>query len=339
MAGFHPCLDGIAAPCLAKRARSLAVVAMAGASLAACATTGPAPTSLARNSPPPRAGDHGAPAGRGTMRPYQVNGVWYTPREQPDYDVQGVASWYGAQFHNRRTADGEVFDMDSASAAHKTLPLPCIVEVTNLENGRRLRVRVNDRGPFVEGRIIDLSREAARQLGFYAKGTARVRVRYVGPADLARPEDGLRYAKADPQPQPQPQPQSRPLPQPTPKPQAYAQNDDDLSARPAEHPDAGAARSQPRAADPVAQTSAAPSNDYLPSPPRVVRIQAGAFNDRSNAERAAARLAAQGETSIDTIQRGESVLYRVTVRCAGDDKAVDRVAAAGFPGAHLLDAF
>lgn len=325
LAGFLPSIDAQ----FAGRSRTLALVALAGASLAACATTGPAPTSVARTSSPSRGADHAAGQARGVMRPYQVNGVWYTPRDQPGYDVQGTASWYGAQFHNRRTADGEIFDMDSASAAHKTLPLPCIVEVTNLENGRRLRVRVNDRGPFVEGRIIDLSREAAKQLGFYAKGTARVRVRYVGPADLARPEDGVRYAQADP-----PAPRPRPQP-PQPAPPADARGEDDPAAAPARHPGADSeAWTQAVAAD-----APPPTNGYLPSPPRIVRIQAAAFSDRGNAERAAARLAGQGETSIDTIQRGENVLYRVTVRCAGDDQAVGRVAAAGFPGAHLLEAF
>jgi rare lipoprotein A len=116
------------------------------------------------------------------MKPYEVNGVVYRPRAQSNYDEVGIATWYGAQYHNRQTADGELFDMDRATAAHTTLPLPCIVEVTNLDNGRRIRVRVNDRGPFVRGRILDLSREGAKELGFYAKGSARVRVRYVGPA-------------------------------------------------------------------------------------------------------------------------------------------------------------
>jgi rare lipoprotein A len=116
------------------------------------------------------------------MKPYEVNGVVYRPRAQPNYDEVGIATWYGAQYHNRQTADGEIFDTDRASAAHTTLPLPCIVEVTNLDNGRRIRVRVNDRGPFVRGRILDLSREGAKELGFYMKGSARVRVRYVGPA-------------------------------------------------------------------------------------------------------------------------------------------------------------
>ena len=106
-----------------------------------------------------------APIVSGTMRPYQVRGRWYTPKEQPDYEEVGMASWYGDAFNGRPTSSGERFDMHQLTAAHKTLPLPGLVEVTNLENGRRLVVRVNDRGPFVDSRIIDLSREAAQELG------------------------------------------------------------------------------------------------------------------------------------------------------------------------------
>ena len=153
-------------------ARAL-VFALALAGLTACATA----------PPPPVAANSGL---GGTMRPYQIGGLWYYPQVQPGYDRQGLASWYGAAEHHRKTADGEVFDMNIASAAHTTLPLPSLVEVTNLDNGRRIRVRVNDRGPFVRGRIIDLSRQAAKDLGFYQQGMARVRVRYVGPA----PRDG-----------------------------------------------------------------------------------------------------------------------------------------------------
>jgi rare lipoprotein A len=130
----------------------------------------------------------GAPGGawgvNGTMRPYEVGGVHYTPRAQPHYNQVGLASWYGKQSRYHTTADGEAFNMDVASAAHATLPLPSLVEITNLGNGRRIRVRVNDRGPFGRGRIIDLSRQGAKDLGFYDKGTARVRVRYLGPAPL-----------------------------------------------------------------------------------------------------------------------------------------------------------
>ncbi len=108
--------------------------------------------------------------------PYQIKGVWYYPREDPDYDVTGIASWYGSAFHGKATANGETYDMNSLTAAHKTLPMPSSVRVTNLENGRSMVLRVNDRGPFVHGRIIDVSRRAAQLLGFQKSGIAKVRV-------------------------------------------------------------------------------------------------------------------------------------------------------------------
>ena len=119
--------------------------------------------------------------------PYQVAGIWYYPKEQPDYDQTGIASWYGTQFHGRVTADGEVFDRNAISAAHPTLPMPVNVRVTNLQNGRSIVVRVNDRGPFINGRIIDLSERAADLLGYRAQGTARVRVTFLGRAELNGP--------------------------------------------------------------------------------------------------------------------------------------------------------
>lgn len=132
-----------------------------------------------------------APSGKGGAsphfkvgNPYQVKGVWYYPEEDPTYSKVGTASWYGRQFHGRLTANGEIFDMNRMSAAHTTLPLPSMVEVTNLENGRSVVVRVNDRGPFADNRIIDMSRQAARELGFEQQGTTKVRVRYRGPARL-----------------------------------------------------------------------------------------------------------------------------------------------------------
>lgn len=115
-------------------------------------------------------------------RPYQVSGVWYVPARENDYDETGVASWYGPGFHGRSTSNGERFDENLISAAHTTLPIPSYVEVRNLENGRTVVARLNDRGPFVGDRIIDMSRAAARELGFENQGTAQVRVRYLGPA-------------------------------------------------------------------------------------------------------------------------------------------------------------
>src|SRR6266567_1731886 len=150
--------------------RSLPVIVVLGLALAGCASSGPK-----------FAGSHHSrhPAGQPIYRvePYQVKGVWYTPRADYSYDETGTASWYGPGFDQQLTADNEVYDMNQLSAAHKTLPLPSVVQVTNLQNGRSLRLRVNDRGPFVDGRIIDLSRRAAQLLGFETIGTAPVRVK------------------------------------------------------------------------------------------------------------------------------------------------------------------
>ena len=116
--------------------------------------------------------------------PYQVGGVWYYPERDLAYDETGIGSWYGDEFAGRLTANGEIFDPDMVTAAHKTLPMPSVVRVTNLDNGKSLVVRINDRGPFVAGRIIDLSREAARLIGYRDQGIARVRVQVLAEQTL-----------------------------------------------------------------------------------------------------------------------------------------------------------
>lgn len=129
------------------------------------------------------------PSGNGTSTnykigsPYQVAGVWYYPKEQSKYNETGLASWYGSKFHGKKTANGEIYDRFAMTAAHKTLPMPVKVRVTNLANGRQVILRVNDRGPFVAGRIIDVSEKAAGLLGFKGHGTAKVRVEYLGRMD------------------------------------------------------------------------------------------------------------------------------------------------------------
>jgi rare lipoprotein A len=117
--------------------------------------------------------------------PYQVEGKWFVPTHEPNYDEVGVASWYGPTFHGKDSASGEQFDENAMTAAHPTLPIPSLVRVTNLENGRSVIVRLNDRGPFVDDRIIDLSKKAGEVLNLHGKGTAKVRVQYVGPAPAA----------------------------------------------------------------------------------------------------------------------------------------------------------
>ncbi len=125
---------------------------------------------------------------RKTGKPYQVAGRWYYPLQSAaGYDETGIASWYGRDFHGKKTANGETYNMHAMSAAHKTLPLPTMVRVTNLDNGRSVVVRVNDRGPFVKNRIIDLSYAAARALGYDRKGTARVRVQALSGSVAASP--------------------------------------------------------------------------------------------------------------------------------------------------------
>lgn len=109
-------------------------------------------------------------------KPYQIMGQWYYPKEDYNYSEEGIASWYGEDFHEKKTANGEDYNMNTLTAAHRTLPLPSIVRVTNLENGRSLVLRVNDRGPYAKNRIIDISKRGAELLGFKSKGTAKVRV-------------------------------------------------------------------------------------------------------------------------------------------------------------------
>ena len=108
--------------------------------------------------------------------PYKIMGKWYYPKEDYAYSEVGIASWYGEDFHAKKTANGEKYDMNTLTAAHRTLPLPSIVRVTNLENGRSLVLRVNDRGPYAKDRIIDISKRGAQLLGYQTKGTAKVRV-------------------------------------------------------------------------------------------------------------------------------------------------------------------
>ena len=115
-------------------------------------------------------------------KPYKINGRWYKPRHQPRYNKTGIASWYGPNFHGRKTANGEIYDQTALSAAHPTLPLPSYVRVTNVRNNRSVIVRVNDRGPFHKNRIIDLSYRTAELLGTRAGGIAKVKVKYIGRA-------------------------------------------------------------------------------------------------------------------------------------------------------------
>jgi rare lipoprotein A len=176
-------------------ARGLAAVA-ACLVLANCASSGIAsrvdPKYGVSSSPRVVALGDPVPKGGGTYRvgkPYVVAGRVYVPEEDVNYREEGMASWYGDDFHGRLTANGEIFDMASLSAAHPTLPMPCYVRVTNLSNGKSLIVRVNDRGPYHGNRVMDVSSRAAELLEFKNNGLARVRVEYVARAPLEGSDD------------------------------------------------------------------------------------------------------------------------------------------------------
>jgi rare lipoprotein A len=205
--------------------------------------------------------------------PYQVAGKWYVPAYEPNYDEVGIASWYGPTFHGKDAASGEVFDEMAMTAAHPTLPIPSLVRVTNLENGKSVVVRLNDRGPFVDDRIIDLSRAAGKALDMHDKGTAKVRVQYVGPAP----------AEANAAP-------SQPVVQ------AFAPQKLDIAARPM--------------APIAAQTSPTSS---LAQQQRGYFLQAGSFADLANANTLRDQLRPMGQVSIAAVRVNGTDYYRVMV--------------------------
>jgi rare lipoprotein A len=187
-------------------------VALAGAIGAACLLLagcgGPDKYTSWNEQPASADPEELAPNSQGTYRvgrPYMARGRPYFPTENPNYRADGIASWYGPDFHHRRTANGETFDMHAISAAHPTMPLPSYARVSNLANGRSLIVRVNDRGPFKGNRVIDVSGKAAELLGFRNNGLAQVRVEYVGRAPLNGSDDRMLMATLrDGQPAPAP---------------------------------------------------------------------------------------------------------------------------------------
>jgi len=249
------------------------IVLAAALGLAGCAET-----ELVAHAVKTVAGPTESPAQGGHYKvgnPYQVFGKWYYPAEDPDYDQTGIASWYGPGFHGLKTANGEMFDENAMTAAHTTLPMPSYVRVTNLANGRAVVLRVNDRGPFVDDRIIDVSRRAAQLLGFYNQGTTQVRVEAVAPPEEAE----VLVAQND---------TSEPTMQ--------------IAAVPAASVDVAAvdASSATAVAPPAGDTSIAH-----------IYVQVGAFGDQVNAQAMQARVAALGQAAVVPFVSGTKSLYRV----------------------------
>ncbi len=248
-------------------------------------------------------------------QPYQIDGVWYYPREDPDYDETGIASWYGADFHGKTTANGETYDMNALTAAHKTLPMPSSVRVTNLENGRSMVLRVNDRGPFVHGRIIDVSRRASQLLGFHKQGIAKVRVsvlqsggkRFIADKPKTSNEEKKLAAAA-----PRDGVTSQTLPPPS-----------GVSQAPA-----------------TVQAAPAPEVKQRATQSAAMFVQAGAFANLTNADRLRAKLSAIGPTVVSRITVKGQVFHRVRLgplaTVADADTVLERVIESGYPGARII---
>jgi rare lipoprotein A len=201
--GRHGIVMGQAWGAGSGRLARVVTLALVASALTACSTsepfrslTSPLASTPASTQRPPNDLEPMARGGGGFKigRPYELNGRTYVPAEDPNYRTEGIASWYGPDFHGKPTANGETFDMNGISAAHPTLPMPSYLRVTNLANGRSIIVRINDRGPYAKERVTDLSVGAAKALGFYDQGLARVRIEYVGRAPLGGSDDRMLLA-------------------------------------------------------------------------------------------------------------------------------------------------
>jgi rare lipoprotein A len=330
--------------------------------LSACASSGP------QFSDHQRSGYHRGQPSYKVGSAYQINGKWYYPKVDYGYDETGLASWYGEAFDGKATANGEIYNLNELSAAHKTLPLPSVVEVSNLRNGRSLRLRVNDRGPYVDTRIIDVSRRAAQLLGFETAGTTPVHVRVLkdesievaqaamrgqagsvqlaatarrlpveaaaAPSRPASPPPVIQSASAAPPPEIVPAPRAEFLPPEQPR-IAIA------TASPPPQPAAEPRRHWPAL---IAQAHAEP---LRPVPAVIpvstsgrIFVQAGAFAMPENAQRLRARIAALGNVQVVPAEVNGSALYRVRLgpvtSGAEADLLLSKVVGSGYPTARIV---
>ena len=279
-------------------------------------------------------------------KPYQISGVWYYPQEEFEYDETGIASWYGTKFHGRKTANGETYDMNALTAAHRTLPMPNFVRVTNLENGRSLILRVNDRGPFARGRIIDISRRGAQLLGFQKQGTARVRVQVMADrtralkarmrnqTDLAKVGSPITVDRL-----PKAKVQSQALPPPT-----NTAPDAEIASLPtvqSQTPPAPPAPALPPLAPTVEKELELSGNvTQADKVDTNIYIQAGAFSLFDNANRVRARLAPLGDVKLSQVLVNGRDMYRVRVGPLADvdkaDQVLIAVSEAGYKNAKII---
>ena len=245
--------------------------------------------------------------------PYVVAGRRYEPRRDDQYDQVGIGSWYGPTFHGRDTANGEIFDQNAMTAAHTTLPIPSIVEVTNLDNGRSIILRLNDRGPFVDDRIIDLSRAAATELGYQRLGLAPVRVRYLGPAQphAAPPASSSYMASANSLPAPAPMPMPLPMTPPTVLPTPPSTEWASLPTTDPDPLDANLPALPPQTDMPAPSPGLDMDTGNLAPVEPSLTLQLAAFSDRLNANAFTRRLSDAGDVWVEAGTSNGFPVYRV----------------------------
>ncbi|MGC2854160.1 septal ring lytic transglycosylase RlpA family protein [Novispirillum sp. DQ9] len=322
---------------MARRAAIAAAVTACAGLLGACAET-----KLAVHTAKTVSGPTSEPRKSGTYKvgnPYQIAGTWYYPKEDYDYREEGVASWYGPGFHGQLTANGETYDQRDMTAAHRTLPLPSMVRVTNLDNGRSLVLRINDRGPFAKNRIIDISERGAQLLDFVNKGTARVRVEILAEESLALKRalldggsvpDDMPVIAAAPRGAVQGETLAAPLPAAAPAPAPIPAS-------------VQAAAPQPAALVPLVSTAAAATPPASPAPASSgigTYVQAGAFSDADNVRRLEAQLNGVAPVVVTPVEIDGRKLLRVRLGPIASDAEAERVLAAvqaqGLPGARVV---
>ncbi len=264
--------------------------------------------------------------------PYQEFGIWYYPERDLTYDKTGLASWYGEEtaILGRPTANGEVFDPKIATAAHKTLPMPSVVRVTNLDNGKSLVVRVNDRGPFAKGRIIDLSREGARLLGFVEKGIAKVRVQILAEQslrleNLAKRGEFPTLSSSDQEEMPEMVPAVKP-----------AVN---LTARSSKIKKKAKANKTQSALELLAQSRVGKVISVAPVDTKIW-VQVGAFRVKNSAQTVLSKIRGVGRGEVSTVDHLGKKLYRVRLGPMDDvataDSMLEKIVNTGFTGARIV---
>jgi rare lipoprotein A len=271
-------------------------------------------------------------------RPYHAMGKWYTPSESYSYDEAGIASWYGDQFHGKKTANGEVFDKNAMTAAHPTLQLPSLVRVTNLENGRSTVLRVNDRGPFKRNRVIDVSHRAADVLGFTANGTAKVRVQVLDRESRLLAEAAKKGYPAKIQ-----------------MAMAFRREPEEAGVQVA----SAATSSMPTVPSPTVSSNDLPSpsgtaqvsNEDLadldkqlfrkfPVSPTNIFVQVGSFTNVNNANALKPKLNSLGNVNVYPTMVGGRQFHRVRIGPIGSvgqaDTVLSRTISAGYPSARII---